>query len=111
VIRTLVKLWAQGSADLIPLVVSAQVDRVKDYFARFIHAQHNAQVIINFENRMSSVIYQATGGMMSKSYYTIEAMKAEIDAHQQRELEFWYAEGRKDLCEELGIRDPNDEDE
>lgn len=108
-IRTLARLWWAGDADLIPLVVGAQVDRVRDYFLRFIYAQHNARVIIDFENRMSAVIYEASGGMMSKSYYTEEAMLAQIREHADRERDEWYAEGRKDAFEEMGVADPEEE--
>jgi hypothetical protein len=79
----------------------------QDWCLRWIHAQHNARVIVDFENRMSSVIADATGSMMSKSYYTTEAMIAEMAAFRQRECDEAYAEGRKDLAEEIGIADPS----
>lgn len=79
---------------------------VRDWFLRWIYAQHNARVIIDFENRMSSVVYHATGGMMSKPYYTIEAIKQEIDGYHSRLYDDAYADGREDLAAELGVEDP-----
>jgi hypothetical protein len=75
----------------------------RNWLERFIYAQHNARVIVGFEDRMSSVIYAATGGMMSKPYYTTEAMLAQIDEARQREYDEAYQEGRRDLAEELGV--------
>jgi len=80
---------------------------VRDWFLRFIFAQHNARVIANFEDRMCSVIYEASGEMMSKPYYTTEAMLAQIREAQSREYDRAYAEGRRDLAEELGVADPS----
>lgn len=108
-IKTIIRMLRSGDRDLIPLVVGAQTARVRDFFLRFVYAQHNARVIIDFESRMSAVIYAATGGLMSKSYYHEDAMLAEIREHESRERDFWYAEGRKDVCEELGMADPDAE--
>lgn len=75
---------------------------VRDWFLRWIYAQHNARVIINFEDRMVSVIYAASGGMMSKPYYTKEAMLAEIRRHESETFDEGYQEGQKDKAAELG---------
>lgn len=69
---------------------------VRDWFLRWIHAQHNARVIIDFESRMSSVIWAATDGMMSRAYYTTEVMLAEIADAFERAHAAGYAEGRAD---------------
>lgn len=79
----------------------------RDWFARFVHAQHNARVIIDFERRLSSVIYHATGGLMSKAYYREEAMLSLITEQQSRDYDRAYAEGRSDLAAELGVIDPS----
>jgi hypothetical protein len=76
---------------------------VRDWFLRWIYAQHNARVIIDFENRMSAVVSEASGHLMSKSYYTLEAMLPIIAEHHERLYNDGYAEGRKDLAEEYGI--------
>lgn len=82
-----------------------KLEDVRDWFLRFWYAQHNARVIIDFENRMTAVIYAATGGMMSKPYYTEDAMLSQIREFESRTYDFGYEEGRKDLAEELGIED------
>lgn len=105
-IKTIFRLMSNGDSHLVPIVISAQWDRVKNFFLRYVYAHHNARVIIDFENRMSSVIYAATGGMMSKSYYTEEVMLDQIREFQNREMDEWYAEGRKDAFEEMGEDDP-----
>lgn len=79
---------------------------VRDWCLRWIHAQHNARVIRDFENRMTSVIHAATG-VMSKPYYTADAMLTEIAAAQARAYDDAYAEGRRDLADELGVIDPS----
>ena len=79
----------------------------RDWCLRWIYAQHNARVITDFEHRMRMVIWDATGGLMSKPYYTLEAMRAEIAAHLSAQYEDAYAEGRKDAFEEMGLPDPS----
>jgi hypothetical protein len=76
---------------------------VRDWFLRWIYAQHNARVIIDFENCMSAVICEATGQMMSKPYYTEKAMLGQIAEHHNKLYEDGYNEGRKDTAEEFGI--------
>jgi hypothetical protein len=80
---------------------------VRDYFLRFIYAQHNARVLADFENRMVAVIYQASGGMMSKPYYTEEAMLQCIREAERKAYDYAYADGRSDLAAELGVEDPS----
>ncbi len=72
---------------------------VRDYFLRFIFAQHNARYIIELEGRLVSVIHEATGYMMSKPTYTEEAMLAAIREHHSRLYDEAYEDGRKDLAE------------
>jgi hypothetical protein len=76
---------------------------VRDWCLRWIYAQHNARVIIDFENRMSAVICEASGHLMSKPYYTAEAMLAQIHEHQQQFYAEGYADGRKDVAEAFGL--------
>lgn len=78
------------------LWVSVTWPDVRDWFLRWVYAQHNARVIINFERDMSSVIYEATGGMMSKPYYTIEAMKAQINDYHNSLYQSGYLDGVED---------------
>ena len=44
---------------------------------------------------------------MSKPYYTADVMVAEIALAQSRAFDLAYAEGRRDLAEELGVEDPS----
>ena len=80
---------------------------VRDWCLRWVYAQHNARVLIDFENRMVAILEPATGGMMSKPYYTADVMVAEIALAQSRAFDLAYAEGRRDLAEELGVEDPS----
>ena len=78
----------------------------RDWCLRWIYAQHNARVLSDFESRMSSTVYLATGGMMSKPYYTIEAIRSQIEEHHNSLYEDAYSDGREDLAAELGVEDP-----
>jgi len=80
---------------------------VRDFFLRYVYAHHNARVIAEFENRMVSVIYRASGGMMSKPYYTTEAMLQCITEAESRAYDMAYSDGREDLAAELGVEDPS----
>jgi hypothetical protein len=81
---------------------------VRDWFLRWIYAQHNARVIADFEDRMVSVIYAATGGLMSRPYYTTEAMLQCIREFESRTFDDGYREGQKDLAEEHGLELPSE---
>lgn len=80
---------------------------VRDWCLRWVYAQHNARVIIDFENRMSRVVDAATNGLMSKPYYDADVMEVEIRAAQSAVYDMAYAEGRADLAAELGVEDPS----
>lgn len=80
---------------------------VRDWCLRWIYAQHNARVLADMESRMVSVIYAATNGMMSKPYYTKEAMLEQITAAHGAAYDDAYADGRSDLADELGVTDPS----
>jgi hypothetical protein len=83
------------------------IPEIRDWFLRWVYAQHNARIIIDFEDRMVSVIYAASGGMMSKPYYSTEAMLQCIREAESRAYDYAYADGRDDLAAELGVTDPN----
>lgn len=69
---------------------------VKNYFLRIWFCHHNARVIADFEERMTSVIYTATGGRMSKPYYTKETMIAEINEHLSNQYDEGYEDGKNE---------------
>lgn len=76
-------------------------DRIKNYFLQIWYCHHNAKVIEEFEHRMSMIIYDATNGRMSKPYYTLEAMRSEInDTHMDI-----YNNGYEDAKEDYEIKD------
>lgn len=81
--------------------------RVRDWCLRWVYAQTNARVIIDFEERMTGVIHAATGGLMSKPYYELRTMLPLIEEAREQAWADGYADGRRDLCEEAGIADPN----
>lgn len=66
------------------------------WFERLYWAQHNAKVIEDFEDRMSRVIYAATDGRLSKPYYAVEAMEAEIYDAFIRKYDEGYSDGVHD---------------
>jgi len=53
-------------------------DEIKAWFERIIYCHHNARVLADMEWRLSCVLDHCTNGM-SKPYYSIGAMKVEID--------------------------------
>lgn len=69
------------------------------WFARLWWAQHNARVLADMEWRMCLLVENATGGRMSKAYYTTEQMNAEVNANHNA----LYDMGYKDALEEHGI--------
>lgn len=68
----------------------------RDYFLRIFFCHHNARVIADFEERMSSVIYAATNGRMSKAYYTKEVMISEIEDAFSEQYKEGYEDGKND---------------
>lgn len=68
----------------------------KRWLESLIYFRHNAKVIEDFEDRMRTVICTATGSMMSKPYYTKDAMLPMIDQHHRR----LYDEGFDDGLDE-----------
>lgn len=69
-------------------------------------AYHNAKVLRDFEWRMCRVIEEASGGVMSKPYYEMDAMIAAISQARSVEWDDGYAEGRKDAFQAMGLEDP-----
>lgn len=70
---------------------------VKNFFLRIWYCHHNARVIEDFEDRMVSVIYEATGGRMSKPYYSREAMLSEIRGNFEKQFDRGYAMAKEDF--------------
>lgn len=54
------------------------LDAAKAWVERVIYCHHNARVLADMEWRLGCVLNHCTNGM-SKAYYPVEAMKAEID--------------------------------
>lgn len=84
---------------------SARLDRLKNWFLRIYYCHHNARVIEDFEHRMSLVLCECTRGM-SKPYYDVDAMLPEIRDFMQEQWDDGYAEGQRDLRDELGLSKP-----
>jgi len=82
---TEIKLWLYFKA----------YEPLKDFFLRIWYCHHNAKVIADFEDRMTSVIYHATNGMMSKPYYDKQAMISMIDEAFNKHFEEGYKEGQE----------------
>ena len=81
------------------LVITLKLDAAWRWCERVYFCHHNARVIEDFEDRMCSVIYDATDGRMSKPYYTREAMSVEITAAFERQYNEGYEDGQKDSTE------------
>lgn len=75
-------------------------ERIKAWFERVYYCHHNARVLADFEYRMACVLTTCTS-TMSKPYYTIEAMQAEINDFMQKQYDEGYADGQEDLRAEL----------
>lgn len=80
-------------------------ERARDWVLRFVHAQHNARVIIDFERRMTSVIHEATGYLMSKPYYELDTMLDLIREHHSKLFDDGYEEAKLDyeIKDDFGI--------
>jgi hypothetical protein len=78
---------------------------IRDWFLRWIYAQHNARVIADFEDRMSAVLCEASGHLLSKPYYDRNTMLRVIADNHSRLYDEGYAEGRKDALEEHGLEE------
>jgi hypothetical protein len=68
-------------------------DRIRNWFLRVWYCHHNARVIEDFERRMSLVLCECTRGM-SKPYYSIEAMRTEIQDFLQDSYDEGYRDGQ-----------------
>lgn len=77
----------------------SMMEKIKLWFECLWFAQHNARLLADMEWRMCLLVENATGGRMSKAYYSTEQMNAEVAEHQN-EL---YNEGYKD-----GVADASD---
>lgn len=76
------------------------------WFQRLWWAQHNARVLADMEWRMILLVEDATGGRMSKAYYSTEQMRAEVAANHST----IYQSGYDDALEDHDIK-PDEEDE
>lgn len=72
------------------------IGKIKLWFARLWWAQHNARVLADMEWRMILLVENATGGRMSKAYYSTEQMNAEVAANHNA----IYQDGYDDGCAE-----------
>lgn len=66
---------------------------VRLWCERLWFAQHNARVLADMEWRMILLVENATGGRMSKAYYTTEAMAAEVSANHDAIYQEGYDDG------------------
>lgn len=82
------------------LFLALRIDVVRDWFLRVYYCHHNARVLADMEWRLGCVLNMTTRGM-SKPYYTLEAMRSEIEQFLLDEYNEAYAEGRKDMREEV----------
>lgn len=67
------------------------------YVVALFSCQHNARVLADFEDRMSSVLCHATDNLLSKPYYDKDVMISEISEVMQKR----YEEGYDDCVKEL----------
>lgn len=74
--------------------------RVREWCERVVYCHHNARVLADMEHRFSCVLTHCTH-RMSKPYYTVEAMRAEIDDYITGMCDEAYKEGQADLREEF----------
>ncbi len=81
-------------------ISALRLDAAKEWFERVIYCHHNARVLADMEWRLGCVLCDVTRGM-SKPYYTLEAMLAEIHDMQMDDHNEAYAEGRKDALQEV----------
>lgn len=54
------------------------IANIKLWFERLWFAQHNARVLADMEWRMILLVENATGGRMSKAYYSSDQMNVEV---------------------------------
>jgi hypothetical protein len=73
------------------------LDEIKLWCERVWYCHHNARVIADFEHRMAIVLCEATGDLLSKPYYTAEAMALSIRDHHQRLLSLSVQSSARDM--------------
>lgn len=83
------------------LWVSVTLPEVKYWCLRWVYAQRTYRELIELEDNMVSVIYEATGGMMSKPNYTKDAMLQMIRQHHADLYDDGYKDGHKDGYEAI----------
>lgn len=77
------------------------INRIGLWAQRLWFAQHNARVLADMEWRLILLVENATGGRMSKAYYSTEQMNAEIAANHNA----IYQDGFDDGLAERSFRD------
>jgi NTP pyrophosphatase (non-canonical NTP hydrolase) len=75
-----------------------EYSKLGNWLAQIWFCHHNARVLADMEVRMARVIHHATG-TMSKPYYTLESMLAEIDDRSNTLYDEAYKEGRESNCQ------------
>lgn len=68
---------------------------VRDWFLQIWYCHHNARVLADMEYRFGCVLSRTTG-VMSKAYYTVPAMYAEIDRRAMEECDAAVEDYKKD---------------
>ena len=78
------------------LGLTHKIEDFVNWCLRWAYAQHNARALVDMETRMAAVICEASGNMMSKPYYTKEAMLAQIGEHHSNLWRYGYNDGLED---------------
>lgn len=74
---------------------TSAVCRAIEWCQRVYYCHHNARVLADMEHRLSCVLCECTD-RMSKPYYTVEAMRSEIQDFLTKNYQEGYDEGFSD---------------
>lgn len=100
------KVWGYNHV-VNPIVWSGfwltRVDPALRWFERVVYCHHNARVVEDFEDKVSTILWNFSN--LSKPYYTKEVCVAAISEHISDRVDEAYSEGRKDALDEFGIKE------
>lgn len=96
-------LWACDKPKWVFAIVD-RLNRAVDWIARVYYAHHNARVLCNMEHRMSILLSEATGGMLSKPYYEEDVLVAQIADYHERLCDEALEDFMEDLSDDLRQR-------
>ena len=79
------------------------IANIKMWFERLWFAQHNARVLADMEWRIILLVENATGGRMSKAYYSSDQMNVEVTANHNAIYQGGWDDAVAEMAEQVPL--------